>query len=93
MQAMIHVAHNRPFWEYILSKVLLLVAFHLHGVMSLYYFKYVLLAENSVQANGVRNLCSMVVVALYMRLIRKLMDRASVRVLFRNVAVFFGICS
>ena len=91
-QAIMQVAYNRPFWEYVSSKVLLLVALHLCGAISLYYFKYVLFAENSVLAVSVWYLFGMVMIGLYMKRIRSMMDmeRVSVRVLYRNVAVTFS---
>jgi len=92
MQDLTTVASNRPFWEYISCKVLLLVAFHLYNAMSLYYFKYVLRAENSVKQNSMLNMVAMFSVALYLKLVRGMMERVTARVLYRNVASIFTVC-
>jgi len=91
-QVMLQVAHNRPFLEYLLSKVLLLVAMHLLFTLSLQYFKYVLLTENSVEGNGILLLCNTVVTPCYLVLISGMMKRVSARILYLIVALVFSTC-
>lgn len=89
MTSLQQVAQNRPFIEFLLAKVLIALAFHLSGGQVMYYFKYVLHAENSVQASGMLNLFGMGMIFAYIRPIRQATDRQSVRTLLRDVSVIF----
>jgi len=88
-KALNFVLGNRPFMEYVAVKVLTAVANHIYTVMSLYYFKYVLHSENSVQSNGIMSIIGVSLTGPYLLILRFILRKVSARILWCRVAFTF----